>query len=269
MTRCCGLGRLHLDRDDAQLRLSDVLHVVRADRARPEGRADLRPGGHGARVQQDVPVRIAADEVAPAQDVQRGRPLVGMHRRPCAGPDRRVEDAHLFVFQENPVVVRCLRHGIERMHAARQRAAVIDVVHEAILRGGMPSARWERAQRRFVADQPNVPEWIDKPALSMSAPRHLIIFYIGKAAGCTCFQSACNHIIGFVNKQFDPCGRRTKLLRTIETTFDGLVQGDTRCCLASHGFAGAAVGKGLSGMLLVFWKLAINHLPSSFWSTCS
>ena len=83
-------------------------------------------------------------------------------------------------------------------------------------------------RRGFVADQPNVPEWIDKPALPMSAPRHLITFYVVKASGCTCFQRACNHIIGFVNKQFDPCGRRTKLLRAIETVLDGLMQEERR-----------------------------------------
>ena len=39
--------RLRLDRDDAKLRLSDVLNVVRTDEAGPEGSANLWLSVHG------------------------------------------------------------------------------------------------------------------------------------------------------------------------------------------------------------------------------
>lgn len=66
-------------------------------------------------------------------------------------------------------------------------------------------------------------EWIGKPTPPMDPPGHLVILDGIKTAGCTCVQGACNHVIWVVNEQFDPCGRRTKLLGTVETVLYRLV----------------------------------------------
>jgi len=62
---------------------------------------------------------------------------------------------------------------------------------------------WERAQRRLVAHQPDVPERIDEPTLPMSSPGRLVIRDVVKTAGCACCQGACDHRVRVVAEHLD------------------------------------------------------------------
>jgi hypothetical protein len=57
---------------------------------------------------------------------------------------------------------------------------------------------WKPVQWGSIADQPDMPERIDEPALAMDAPGCLVILKIVQAAGGACLQSTCDHRAGFL-----------------------------------------------------------------------
>ena len=91
---------------------ADVFHRVRGQGRSPEGASDSGLRREAAAVQEHRPVTIAADEIAPTEQVTRARPLVCVQRDGLAGVDKRVEHANHLIFEEQPVILGCGRQGV-------------------------------------------------------------------------------------------------------------------------------------------------------------
>ena len=64
-------------------------------------------------IQEHRPVTIAADEVAPTEQVIRARPLLFVQRDGLAWGDKRFEHANRLIFEEQPVILGCGHQGIQ------------------------------------------------------------------------------------------------------------------------------------------------------------
>ena len=93
--------------------LADVFQRARGQGRSPEGASGCGFRGEAAAVQKHRPVTIAADEVAPTEQVIRARPLVSVQRDGLAGADKRVEHANRLVFEEQPVILGRGRQGVQ------------------------------------------------------------------------------------------------------------------------------------------------------------
>ena len=99
--------------DHVKVGLADVFQRVRGQGRSPEGASGCGFRGEAAAVQKHRPVTIATDEVAPIEQVIRTGPLVCVQRDGLAGPDKRVEDAHRVIFEEQPVILGCGGQGVQ------------------------------------------------------------------------------------------------------------------------------------------------------------
>jgi len=99
--------------DNVKVGLADVFQRVRGQGRSPEGASCSGFRREAAAVQEYGPVTIAADEVAPIEQVIRARPLVCVQRDCLAGANKRVEDTHRFIFKEKPVILGCGRQGVQ------------------------------------------------------------------------------------------------------------------------------------------------------------
>lgn len=68
------------------------------------------------------------------------------------------------------------------------------------------------SERRSVADEPDVPEGIDKPALAVRSPRHRMHPYPVTASRCTGRECAPDEGIRIVTEEFNAYRRHAKLL---------------------------------------------------------
>src|SRR5712672_608289 len=67
----------------------------------------------------------------------------------------------------------------------------------------------------MISYKPHVPERIEKTALPMGPPRHLMITDLVHAAVCPSFNRASDERIGVVAEHFDAGGRHAKLARRL------------------------------------------------------
>ena len=99
--------------DNVKVGLADVFQRVRGQGRSPEGASGSGFRREGAAVQEHHPVPIAADEVAPTEQVIRARLLVCVQRAGLAGADKRVEHANRLIFKEQSVILGCGRQGVQ------------------------------------------------------------------------------------------------------------------------------------------------------------
>jgi len=99
--------------DNVKVGLADVFQRVRGQGRSPEGASGSEFRREAAAVQEHRPVTISADEVAPTEQVIRARPFVCVQRDGLAGADKRVEHANRLIFEEQPVILGCGRHGVQ------------------------------------------------------------------------------------------------------------------------------------------------------------
>ena len=104
---------LELDGEDAQGGFADVFEGVRGERSGPGGGAFGWVLRIVAGVEKDGSGVVAADELAPGEDVVDGRPAVGVERDGVARRNGGVEDADGIVFEEDGVIRGCGDHGVE------------------------------------------------------------------------------------------------------------------------------------------------------------
>jgi hypothetical protein len=83
-------------------------------------------------------------------------------------------------------------------------------------------------QGRFVAHQPDVPERIDEPTLTMRSPGRLVIPDFIKATVCTRFHSTSDHRVRIIAEQLDPDCRRTYRFGAFPTISGWLSQEEGR-----------------------------------------
>ena len=108
----CWLEVFEFYADDVQVRRAYVLQGVGAHGGGPEG--DARDGGGmEAAVHEDGALVVAADEVAPAEEIEGSGPAVGVEGDRVAGWDVDVEDADGFVLKEQEMVARGGDEGVE------------------------------------------------------------------------------------------------------------------------------------------------------------
>lgn len=99
--------------DNVKIGLPDVFQRVRGQGRSPEGVSGSGFRREAAAVQEHRPVTIAADEVAPTEQVIRARPSVCVQWDGLAGADKRVEHANRLIFEEQPVILGCGRQGVQ------------------------------------------------------------------------------------------------------------------------------------------------------------
>ena len=99
--------------DNVKVGLADVFQSVRGQGRSPEGTSGSGFRREAAAVQEHHPVTIAADEVAPTEQVIGARPLVFVQRDGLPGADTRVEHANRLIFEEQPVILWCGRQGVQ------------------------------------------------------------------------------------------------------------------------------------------------------------
>lgn len=87
----------------ADLGCADVFERVWSKRRYPEGSARQRRC-RASTVERDVPALVAANEFAYAENVERGRPEMGMQRGGLAGQNDGVKDANAIVLEEELVI---------------------------------------------------------------------------------------------------------------------------------------------------------------------
>jgi hypothetical protein len=99
--------------DNVKVGLADVFQRVRGQGRSPEGASGSGFQREAAAIQEHRPVTIAADEVAPTEQVIRARPLVSVQRDGLAGADESVEHANRLIFEEQPVILGCGRQSVQ------------------------------------------------------------------------------------------------------------------------------------------------------------
>jgi hypothetical protein len=73
------------------------------------------------------------------------------------------------------------------------------------------------AQRRAVADKPQMTEWIDESTLPVYSPRHLVVTDLVDGAVCSGRNRPLNESAGVIDKDFDPHRSAAKRRRCIPT----------------------------------------------------
>ena len=90
--------------DDVKVGFANVFQSVRGQGRSPEGASGGWFLREAATVEEHRAVSVAADEVAPTEEVIGARPLVGVQGHDLAGGDERVEHADGFIFEEQGVI---------------------------------------------------------------------------------------------------------------------------------------------------------------------
>lgn len=88
------------------------------------------------------------------------------------------------------------------------------------------------AQRRPVTNEPQVAEWVDEPALAMSAPGHLMVVDRVDAAICSCRHCALDEGVRVLDEDLDPHRPRAEGTRRVPAIAFWFAQ-EERC--AQHG----------------------------------
>ena len=89
-------------------------------------------------------------------------------------------------------------------------------------------SRRRRTQRRPVANQPDVPEWISEPALPVGSPRPLMILEVVQATLRAGVQSACDQAVRIVTEDFHPRRSNAKPRGALPTIVGRLAQEEWR-----------------------------------------
>ena len=94
----------------------------------------------------------------------------------------------------------------------------------------------EWVQRRSVADQPDMTEWIGESTLAMDPPWSPVILDVLQTAGCARLQCASDHRVGVVAEQFNPDRGGTYFLWAIPGVLGwlGKEEGRTRDLQTGH-----------------------------------
>ena len=95
---------------------------MRSQRLRPEGVARFRPTV-GSRVEQDVPLGVAANEIGGRQDVLRTRPAMRVYGRLVSGWDVCLEHTDEIVLEQLPMMLRRRDQRVERVRLVRVHGA--------------------------------------------------------------------------------------------------------------------------------------------------
>lgn len=106
---------LYFDDIHADVCVADVFNRVRRQRFDPLDSRDFMRRKPEAAVEQDIAILIAPDEIAPAQHVHHSRPAVGVHGNKISYPNMRVDNAHVFVFEQHGMVLRSGYQCVERL----------------------------------------------------------------------------------------------------------------------------------------------------------
>ena len=99
--------------DDVKVGFAEVFKGVRGQGRSPEGASDSRFRREASAVQEHRAVDIAADEVAPLEQVIRARPLVRVQWDNLSRADERVEHANGLIFEEQRVILACGGQGVQ------------------------------------------------------------------------------------------------------------------------------------------------------------
>ena len=84
------------------------------------------------------------------------------------------------------------------------------------------------SERRSVADEPDVPEGIDEPALAVRSPGHSVHLYPVTASRCTGRECARNECVRIVTEEFNAYRRHAKLLRALPAVVRWLAHKERR-----------------------------------------
>ena len=152
--------------DDVKVGFADVLQGVRSQGRSPEGASDSWFRRETSAVQEHRAVTIAADEVAPTEQVIRARPLVRVQWDNLSRADERVEHANGLIFEEQRVILGCAvraskssaccwRSGMANCSRTRNCSERICGSTQIVLDFPLPSASWDRSAFRGT-DMPAV-----------------------------------------------------------------------------------------------------------------
>jgi len=84
------------------------------------------------------------------------------------------------------------------------------------------------SERRSVADEPDVSEWVDKPALAVRSPGHLVHLYPVTTSCCTSCECVRNECVWIVTEEFNAYRRHAKLLRALPAVVRWLAHKERR-----------------------------------------
>jgi hypothetical protein len=93
--------------------IADILEYVRRERGCPCDRAFDATDAGGAAVHEDYAGGVAADDVAPTDELERAGPAVGVQRSSFARRDDGLNDPDGFIFEEQLMMCGSGDQGIE------------------------------------------------------------------------------------------------------------------------------------------------------------
>ena len=106
---------LDLHTDGADLGTTDVFQRMRRQRLLPYGRIDFRCLQASPGVHQNVAKMVTPDAIAPTLDKEHARPTMSVDGSRRSGRNTCMQYTHVFVFEQEWVVVGCGDQSIQRI----------------------------------------------------------------------------------------------------------------------------------------------------------